>query len=92
MGLGLELCQAETWPPCVADPSATASSQGMNFLDGLGLTVRHPPYLKLVISFLFISAAVQVPLARPGPTGLPPAMLNLHRFQFSLSSPGTDEA
>ncbi|XP_045045130.1 sphingosine-1-phosphate transporter MFSD2B isoform X11 [Desmodus rotundus] len=42
------------------DPSATASSQGMSFLAGLGLTVRHPPYLKLVISFLFISAAVQV--------------------------------
>ncbi|XP_014402105.1 PREDICTED: major facilitator superfamily domain-containing protein 2B [Myotis brandtii] len=42
------------------DPSAPASSQGMSFLAGLGLTVRHPPYLKLVISFLFISAAVQV--------------------------------
>ncbi|XP_053522780.1 sphingosine-1-phosphate transporter MFSD2B isoform X3 [Artibeus jamaicensis] len=45
-------------PRC--NPSATASSQGMSFLAGLGLTVRHPPYLKLVISFLFISAAVQV--------------------------------
>uniref|UniRef100_A0A3Q2HAA7 MFSD2 lysolipid transporter B, sphingolipid n=1 Tax=Equus caballus TaxID=9796 RepID=A0A3Q2HAA7_HORSE len=43
-----------------ADPSAPASSQGLSFLAGLGLTVRHPPYLKLVISFLFISAAVQV--------------------------------
>ncbi|XP_045045125.1 sphingosine-1-phosphate transporter MFSD2B isoform X6 [Desmodus rotundus] len=43
-----------------SNPSATASSQGMSFLAGLGLTVRHPPYLKLVISFLFISAAVQV--------------------------------
>ncbi|XP_054422385.1 sphingosine-1-phosphate transporter MFSD2B [Pteronotus mesoamericanus] len=42
------------------DPSAPASSQGMGFLAGLGLTVRHPPYLKLVISFLFISAAIQV--------------------------------
>ncbi|XP_036191109.1 major facilitator superfamily domain-containing protein 2B isoform X1 [Myotis myotis] len=42
------------------DPSAPASSQGMSFLAGLGLTIRHPPYLKLVISFLFISAAVQV--------------------------------
>lgn len=45
---------------CVADPSAPASSRGMSFLAGLGLTVRHPPYLKLVICFLFISAAVQV--------------------------------
>ncbi|XP_066242411.1 sphingosine-1-phosphate transporter MFSD2B [Saccopteryx leptura] len=42
------------------DPSDPASSQGMSFLAGLGLTVRHPPYLNLVISFLFISAAVQV--------------------------------
>nr|XP_031322516.1 major facilitator superfamily domain-containing protein 2B isoform X2 [Camelus dromedarius] len=42
------------------DPSATASGQGLSFLSGLCLTVRHPPYLKLVISFLFISAAVQV--------------------------------
>ncbi|XP_053522779.1 sphingosine-1-phosphate transporter MFSD2B isoform X2 [Artibeus jamaicensis] len=61
---------AVTYPVCIGflhlgvkeqpDPSATASSQGMSFLAGLGLTVRHPPYLKLVISFLFISAAVQV--------------------------------
>ncbi|XP_057597422.1 sphingosine-1-phosphate transporter MFSD2B isoform X2 [Hippopotamus amphibius kiboko] len=42
------------------DTSAPASGQGLGFLAGLGLTVRHPPYLKLVISFLFISAAVQV--------------------------------
>ncbi|KAF5912983.1 hypothetical protein HPG69_008934 [Diceros bicornis minor] len=42
------------------DRSAPASGQGLGFLAGLGLTVRHPPYLKLVISFLFISAAVQV--------------------------------
>nr|XP_031540906.1 major facilitator superfamily domain-containing protein 2B [Vicugna pacos] len=42
------------------DPSATAAGQGLSFLSGLCLTVRHPPYLKLVISFLFISAAVQV--------------------------------
>ncbi|XP_036891350.1 major facilitator superfamily domain-containing protein 2B [Sturnira hondurensis] len=61
---------AVTYPVCIGflhlgvkerpEPSATASSQGMSFLAGLGLTVRHPPYLKLVISFLFISAAVQV--------------------------------
>nr|XP_055183533.1 sphingosine-1-phosphate transporter MFSD2B isoform X3 [Nyctereutes procyonoides] len=43
-----------------ADSSAPASGQGLSFLAGLGLTVRHPPYLKLVISFLFISAAIQV--------------------------------
>ncbi|XP_016065434.1 PREDICTED: major facilitator superfamily domain-containing protein 2B [Miniopterus natalensis] len=42
------------------DPSAPVSSQDTSFLAGLGLTVRHPPYLKLVVSFLFISAAVQV--------------------------------
>ncbi|MBZ3880479.1 Major facilitator superfamily domain-containing protein 2B [Sciurus carolinensis] len=42
------------------DPSASASGQGLGFLAGLGLTARHPPYLKLVVSFLFISAAVQV--------------------------------
>lgn len=65
LGFGFELCQAKMPPSCVADPSAPASSQGLSFLAGLGLTVRHPPYLKLVISFLFISAAVQVPLARP---------------------------
>ncbi|XP_036118976.1 major facilitator superfamily domain-containing protein 2B isoform X5 [Molossus molossus] len=41
-------------------PSAPVSSQDTSFLAGLALTVRHPPYLKLVISFLFISAAVQV--------------------------------
>ncbi|XP_022430057.1 major facilitator superfamily domain-containing protein 2B isoform X7 [Delphinapterus leucas] len=40
--------------------SARAAGQGLSFLAGLRLTVRHPPYLKLVISFLFISAAVQV--------------------------------
>ncbi|KAM5143041.1 sphingosine-1-phosphate transporter MFSD2B [Callospermophilus lateralis] len=42
------------------DPSASASGQGLGFLAGLGLTARHPPYLKLVVSFLFISTAVQV--------------------------------
>ncbi|XP_048209304.1 major facilitator superfamily domain-containing protein 2B [Perognathus longimembris pacificus] len=42
------------------DPSAPASGQGLSFLAGLGLTTRHPPYLILVVSFLFISAAVQV--------------------------------
>lgn len=58
----------------------------MSFLAGLGLTVRHPPYLKLVISFLFISAAVQVPLARRIPPGLVPAALSLRGFRFSFSS------
>ncbi|XP_046297301.2 sphingosine-1-phosphate transporter MFSD2B isoform X4 [Marmota monax] len=42
------------------DPSASASGQGLGFLAGMGLTARHPPYLKLVVSFLFISTAVQV--------------------------------
>ncbi|XP_011354880.1 major facilitator superfamily domain-containing protein 2B [Pteropus vampyrus] len=61
---------AVTYPVCVGllrlgvteqpEPSTPASSQGPSFLAGLGLTVRHPPYLKLVISFLFISAAIQV--------------------------------
>ncbi|XP_047708085.1 sphingosine-1-phosphate transporter MFSD2B isoform X5 [Prionailurus viverrinus] len=40
--------------------SVPASGPGPSFLAGLVLTVRHPPYLKLVISFLFISAAIQV--------------------------------
>ncbi|KAM4866782.1 sphingosine-1-phosphate transporter MFSD2B [Thomomys bottae] len=61
---------AVTYPVCGAllglgvkekpDPSATASGQGLGFLAGLALTTRHPPYLILVVSFLFISAAVQV--------------------------------
>ncbi|XP_034515729.1 major facilitator superfamily domain-containing protein 2B isoform X3 [Ailuropoda melanoleuca] len=42
------------------DSSDPASGQGLSFLAGLRLTVQHPPYLKLVISFLFISAAIQV--------------------------------
>ncbi|XP_077008345.1 sphingosine-1-phosphate transporter MFSD2B isoform X2 [Tamandua tetradactyla] len=42
------------------DSLAPASGQGLGFLAGLGLTAQHPPYLKLVVSFLFISAAVQV--------------------------------
>ncbi|XP_055982175.1 sphingosine-1-phosphate transporter MFSD2B [Sorex fumeus] len=42
------------------DASSTASGPGLGFLSGLSLTVRHPPYLKLVGSFLLISAAVQV--------------------------------
>ncbi|KAB1267332.1 Major facilitator superfamily domain-containing protein 2B [Camelus dromedarius] len=64
------------------DPSATASGQGLSFLSGLCLTVRHPPYLKLVISFLFISAAVQVPPARQICIGLAVAILTLHTFSF----------
>nr|XP_035128976.2 sphingosine-1-phosphate transporter MFSD2B isoform X1 [Callithrix jacchus] len=61
---------AATYPVCSGllclgvkerpDPSAPASGPGLSFLAGLGLTTRHPPYLKLVVSFLFISAAVQV--------------------------------
>ncbi|XP_057413885.1 sphingosine-1-phosphate transporter MFSD2B [Balaenoptera acutorostrata] len=61
---------AVTYPVCSSllclgvkerpDASPRASGQGLSFLAGLRLTVRHPPYLKLVISFLFISAAVQV--------------------------------
>lgn len=86
MGFGLELCQVKMSPSCVADPSAPVSSQGMSFLAGLALTVRHPPYLKLVISFLFISAAVQVPQTRPVPTGVAPATLSLRRFG-SVSHP-----
>ncbi|XP_037668887.1 major facilitator superfamily domain-containing protein 2B isoform X5 [Choloepus didactylus] len=42
------------------DAPAPASGPGLGFLAGLGRTVRHPPYLKLVVSFLLISAAVQV--------------------------------
>lgn len=62
LGFGFELCQARVLLSRVADSSAPASGQGLSFLAGLGLTVRHPPYLKLGISFLFISAAIQVPL------------------------------
>ncbi|XP_044118189.1 major facilitator superfamily domain-containing protein 2B [Neovison vison] len=61
---------ALTYPVCTGllclgvkerpDSSGPASGQGLSFLAGLGLTVRHRPYLKLVISFLFISAAIQV--------------------------------
>ncbi|CAO2605123.1 Sphingosine-1-phosphate transporter MFSD2B, partial [Lemmus lemmus] len=42
------------------DTSAPASGPGLSFFTGLALTSRHPPYLSLVVSFLFISAAVQV--------------------------------
>ncbi|EAX00776.1 hCG1818610, isoform CRA_d [Homo sapiens] len=59
-GFAFELCEAKVTRFCVADPSAPASGPGLSFLAGLSLTTRHPPYLKLVISFLFISAAVQV--------------------------------
>ncbi|KAL0620685.1 Major facilitator superfamily domain-containing protein 2B, partial [Plecturocebus cupreus] len=59
-GFGFGLCEAKVPPSCIADPSAPASGPGLSFLAGLGLTTRHPPYLKLVVSFLFISAAVQV--------------------------------
>ncbi|GAB1297280.1 Major facilitator superfamily domain-containing protein 2B [Apodemus speciosus] len=42
------------------DTSAPDSGQGLSFFTGLAMTSRHPPYLSLVASFLFISAAVQV--------------------------------
>ncbi|KAM6180364.1 sphingosine-1-phosphate transporter MFSD2B [Erethizon dorsatum] len=61
---------AVTYPVCISllclgvkeqpEPADPASGQGLGFLAGLGLTTRHPPYAKLVVSFLFISAAVQV--------------------------------
>ena len=54
----------------------------LGFLAGLGLTVRHRPYLKLVVSFLFISAAVQVCLARLNPPGWALAILSLHRLRL----------
>lgn len=89
MGLGLELCQIQMSPSCVADPSAPVSNQGMSFLAGLALTVRHPPYLKLVISFLLISAAVQVPQAGPVPTGGAPATLSCGGLVQSLIPPAS---
>lgn len=64
--LGVGWCfgiQAQVAPPCVADSSASASGPALGFLAGLSQTARYPPYLKLVLSFLFISAAVQVPAA-----------------------------
>lgn len=72
---------------CVAGSSDPASGQGLSFLAGLRLTVRHPPYLKLVISFLFISAAIQVPLALALALAL--AILTLCRLSVSLSAPPT---
>lgn len=63
VGFGFELCQAQVSLSCVTGSSVPASGPGPSFLAGLVLTARHPPYLKLVISFLFISAAIQVPLA-----------------------------
>ncbi|XP_023566747.1 major facilitator superfamily domain-containing protein 2B isoform X2 [Octodon degus] len=61
---------AVTYPVCITllclgvkeqpDPVGPASGQGLGFWAGLGLTTRYPPYVKLVVSFLFISAAVQV--------------------------------
>lgn len=82
MGFGLELYRAEMSPTCVIEPSTPASSQGPSFLAGLGLTVRHPPYLKLVTSFLFISAAIQVRLARPVLIG--PVLLRPYHITFRL--------
>ncbi|KAL1783163.1 major facilitator superfamily domain-containing protein 2B [Sigmodon hispidus] len=42
------------------DTSVPASGSGLSFFTGLAITFRHPPYLNLVVSFLLISAAVQV--------------------------------
>lgn len=55
---GFKLCQGV--PSCVTGPADPGPGHGLGFLTGLGLTTRHPPYVKLVVSFLFISAAVQV--------------------------------
>lgn len=82
MSFYFELHQSKMSLSNVIDPSTPASGQGLGFLAGLGLTVRHRPYLNLVISFLFISAAVQVCLARLIPTGWALAILSLHRFRL----------
>lgn len=87
MSFGLGPCQPEMSPSCVAEPSAPASSRGVSFLAGLGLIVRHPPYLKLVISFLFISAAVQVPLPRLIPIGSVVSSSHQLRLEFYRERP-----
>uniref|UniRef100_A0A7N4NW56 Uncharacterized protein n=1 Tax=Sarcophilus harrisii TaxID=9305 RepID=A0A7N4NW56_SARHA len=68
---------AGTYPLCAAllalgtseeDDLGGLQRQGLSFLQGLGHTLRHQPYQRLVAAFLFISAAVQVP---PGPAPPP---------------------
>ncbi|XP_051830018.1 sphingosine-1-phosphate transporter MFSD2B isoform X1 [Antechinus flavipes] len=60
---------AGTYPLCAAllalgtseeDDLGGLQRQGLSFLQGLGRTLRHQPYQRLVAAFLFISAAVQV--------------------------------
>lgn len=53
-------------PPLV-DPYALNADQAIPFFKGLGLTMKHGPYIKLTASFLLISTAVQVTSAlNPG--------------------------
>uniref|UniRef100_A0A8C2YBD8 Sphingosine-1-phosphate transporter MFSD2B n=1 Tax=Coturnix japonica TaxID=93934 RepID=A0A8C2YBD8_COTJA len=42
------------------DPYALSSDAAIPFCKGLGLTMKHGPYVKLTASFLLISAAVQL--------------------------------
>lgn len=42
------------------DPYALSSDRAIPFCKGLGLTMKHGPYVKLTASFLLISTAVQV--------------------------------
>ena len=42
------------------DPYALNSDRAIPFCKGLGLTMKHGPYVKLTASFLLISTAVQV--------------------------------
>uniref|UniRef100_A0A8C9F4B3 Major facilitator superfamily domain containing 2B n=1 Tax=Pavo cristatus TaxID=9049 RepID=A0A8C9F4B3_PAVCR len=42
------------------DPYALSSDRAIPFCEGLGLTMKHGPYVKLAASFLLISTAVQV--------------------------------
>ncbi|XP_074141450.1 sphingosine-1-phosphate transporter MFSD2B isoform X2 [Sminthopsis crassicaudata] len=60
---------AGTYPLCAAllalgtseeDDLGGLQRRGLPFLQGLGHTLRHQPYQRLVAAFLFISAAVQV--------------------------------
>uniref|UniRef100_A0A8V0Y555 MFSD2 lysolipid transporter B, sphingolipid n=2 Tax=Gallus gallus TaxID=9031 RepID=A0A8V0Y555_CHICK len=42
------------------DPYALSSDRAIPFCKGLGLTMKHGPYVKLAASFLLISTAVQI--------------------------------
>lgn len=46
--------------PLLLDPYALNSDRAIPFCKGLGLTMKHGPYVKLTASFLLISTAVQV--------------------------------